>query len=207
MTGSARHAVDPAIGDQQRHDQRSGRPPSRQIPARALALSAAAHTGRRRHQVRAQRAEVCATCAHPANGLSAPTGESPANPKWTMLGSNQRPPPCRGGKAGSGRDRIGYRKPRYAGDSKVWHDLRLRRDTADSEPGGRTEDAGRKVSSRLRGSARGRPRPVFASGTTRTRRRCSCRHRKRVGRRVTLDRAQRGRWREPASAGGHCPRG
>jgi hypothetical protein len=103
-------------------------------------------------------------CAQPVrtaetDPTAAPPAKSPI-PKWTMLGSNQRPPPCRGGNARSRLDRIGHEKPIYAGDSEACPDLRLQRDTAHFEPEGRTEDARTGVSTRLRDPARGRPRPT-----------------------------------------------
>jgi hypothetical protein len=68
----------------------------------------------------------------------------------------------------------------------VLRGLRLRRDTADFGPEGRTEDAGRKVSSRPRGPVRDRPRPVFPSGTTMARRAVPVGTANKSGRRVTL---------------------
>ncbi len=62
-----------------------------------------------------------------------------------MLGSNQRPPPCRGGSAWSGRDRTGQEKPVDAGGSGGRPDLRLHGDTAVFDPEGRTEDAAVRV--------------------------------------------------------------
>jgi hypothetical protein len=205
-----------------------------------------------------------------------------------MLGSNQRPPPCRDGKARSSRDRIGHGKPLYAGDSEVRPDLRLRRDTAHFEPEGRTEDALIGCQQPSRGPARGHepsgprrasaglvPRRLFLLGqpphrlgtadlmqlrevapaidgtvalsrtesalglplapvggalqelflrgynsesvlpaagvleTLATRRACGLWEHlpDQLGTSRDPHRAQRGRWREPASAGGHRPRG
>jgi hypothetical protein len=77
---------------------------------------------------------------------------------WTMLGSNQRPPPCRGGNTWPRRDRTGQEKPVDAGDSRGRPDLGLQGDTADFDPEGRTEDA----------ASSGRQQPVGRSGARRT---------------------------------------
>ena len=46
----------------------------------------------------ASEAEVCAICAHPPDDRDRPHPRNPLQPtEWAMLGSNQRPPPCRDG--------------------------------------------------------------------------------------------------------------
>ena len=41
--------------------------------------------------------------------------KAPLIPRWTMLGSNQRPPPCRGGPGWSCQVTEGHERPRFAG--------------------------------------------------------------------------------------------
>ena len=93
-------------------------------PGRALGRDAGASL-RRRHPrasnvpkvpaaelIEAARSEVTATNGtHVLRGGGQDQHKIPAKRRWTMLGSNQRPPPCRDGPGWSGQVNVGRERP------------------------------------------------------------------------------------------------